>query len=101
MFIVTLTYQRPLQEIDALMARHVVWLKRHYKSGIFIASGRQVPRRGGVILARSGNRTALEASERQPCAQVAAHGRPGHRRFERGAAVAPGGVRADGREQRS
>lgn len=61
MFIVSLTYIRPLEEIDSLMAKHVVWLKKHYKSGLFIASGRQVPRKGGVILARSGDRPALEA----------------------------------------
>ena len=61
MFIVTLDYIRPLEELDALMAQHVAWLKRHYDSGLFIASGRQVPRKGGVILARSGDRDALEA----------------------------------------
>ena len=61
MFVVTLTYLRPLDELDALMPKHVAWLKKHYKSGLFIASGRQVPRTGGVILARSGDREALEA----------------------------------------
>ncbi len=61
MFVVTLTYLRPLGELDALMPKHVAWLKKHYKSGLFIASGRQVPRTGGVILARSGDREALEA----------------------------------------
>jgi uncharacterized protein YciI len=61
MFVVTLTYLRPLDEIDALMGAHVGWLKQHYASGLFIASGRQLPRRGGVILARSGDRAALEA----------------------------------------
>lgn len=61
MFIVTLTYIRPLEELDALMPRHVAWLKKHYASGRFIASGRQVPRKGGVILARSGDRQELEA----------------------------------------
>lgn len=61
MFIITLTYIRPLEKLDALMAKHVTWLKKHYKSGLFIASGRQVPRKGGVILARSGDRRALEA----------------------------------------
>lgn len=60
MFIVTLHYIRPLEELDALMAQHVAWLKKHYDSGLFIASGRQVPRKGGVILARSGDRKALE-----------------------------------------
>ncbi|WP_454905850.1 YciI family protein [Variovorax gossypii] len=61
MFIVTLTYIRPLEELDALMDAHVAWLKKHYESGLFVASGRQVPRKGGVILARSGDRAALEA----------------------------------------
>jgi len=61
MFIVTLTYIRPLEELDVLMTQHVAWLKTHYESGLFIASGRQVPRKGGVILARSGSRQELEA----------------------------------------
>jgi uncharacterized protein YciI len=67
MVVVTLTYRKPLEEIDALMARHVAWLRKHYKAGLFIASGRQVPRVGGVILARSGDREALlQALERDP-----------------------------------
>ena len=61
MFIVSLTYTRPLEEVDALMDPHMTWLKKHYASGLFVASGRQVPRTGGVILARSGDREALEA----------------------------------------
>lgn len=60
MFVVTLTYVRPLAELDALMPKHVAWLKKHYRSGLFLASGRQVPRKGGVILARSGDRAELE-----------------------------------------
>lgn len=61
MFIVTLTYTRPLEEVDVLMDPHMVWLKKHYESGLFVASGRQVPRTGGVIFARSGDREALQA----------------------------------------
>ena len=60
MYIATLTYLKPLEEIDALIDDHVAWLKRHYASGLFLASGRQVPRVGGVILARSGDRTELD-----------------------------------------
>jgi uncharacterized protein YciI len=59
MFIVLLTYRKPLAEIDRLMSEHVAWLKRYYASGMFIASGRRVPRTGGVILARSADATAL------------------------------------------
>jgi len=52
------------------MDAHVSWLKTHYESGLFVASGRQVPRKGGVILARSGDRAALEALlERDPFVQ--------------------------------
>jgi len=59
MFIVTLTYLKPVDEIDALMDGHVAWLKAGYDEGLFIASGRRVPRTGGVILARSGDEAAL------------------------------------------
>ena len=59
MFIVTLTYLKPVEEVDALMHDHVEWLKKGYDDGLFIASGRRVPRTGGVILARSGDEQAL------------------------------------------
>ena len=59
MFIVTLTYLKPVAEIDALMPGHIEWLDQGYDSGLFIASGRRIPRTGGVILARSGDEQAL------------------------------------------
>ena len=62
MFIVTLTYLKPVDEIDALMHDHVEWLKKGYADGLFIASGRRVPRVGGVIIARSGDEPALRAA---------------------------------------
>jgi uncharacterized protein YciI len=61
MFIVTLTYLKPVEDVDALMHDHVEWLKKGYDDGFFIASGRRVPRTGGVILARSGDEPALRA----------------------------------------
>ena len=61
MFIVTLTYLKPVEEIDALMHDHVEWLNKGYADGLFIASGRRVPRTGGVILARSGDAAGLDA----------------------------------------
>ena len=64
MFIVTLTYLKPVEEIDALMHDHVAWLKKGYADGLFIASGRQVPRTGGVILARSGDEQACARTSR-------------------------------------
>lgn len=60
MYIVALTYTRALAEVDALLEAHVAWLKEGYAAGIVVASGRKVPRDGGVILAR-GTRAALDA----------------------------------------
>lgn len=61
MFIVTMTYTVPLEQIDALLPDHVAWLERNYAAGRFLASGRQVPRVGGVILAQAGSREELLA----------------------------------------
>jgi uncharacterized protein YciI len=60
MFIVSLTYTALLEQVDAVLAAHVDWLNAGYAAGVFLASGRKVPRDGGVILAR-GERAALEA----------------------------------------
>ncbi|MFM5313194.1 YciI family protein [Aeromonas caviae] len=61
MFVVTLTYVKPLAEIGALIPAHIAWLERQYAAGHFLASGRRVPRVGGVILAQGVSRDALEA----------------------------------------
>ena len=60
MFIISLTYKKPLEEADKHMAAHMEWLKANYADGTFLASGRKVPRTGGVILAR-GERAEIEA----------------------------------------
>jgi uncharacterized protein YciI len=59
MFIVTLTYLKHVEEVDALMPGHIEWLNQGYDDGLFVASGRRIPRTGGVILARSGDERAL------------------------------------------
>ena len=59
MFVVMLEYIQPLDAVDAVIPAHVDYLKRYYAEGIFLASGRKVPRTGGVILARSESREAL------------------------------------------
>ena len=61
MFIVTLTYLKPVEDVDALMPGHLAWLDEGYADGLFVASGRRIPRTGGVILARSGDEAALSA----------------------------------------
>ncbi|WP_412538240.1 YciI family protein [Longispora sp. K20-0274] len=62
MFIVTLTYTAPLTEIDARLTEHNDWLDRHYSAGLFVGSGRRVPREGGVIVVRDADRDVLDAA---------------------------------------
>ena len=50
LYIIQLTYIKDIEEIDDLMKIHVVYLKKYYKLNKFIVSGRQVPRKGGIIL---------------------------------------------------
>lgn len=61
MFVVLLTYCKPLTIIDALLAEHIRFLDARYADGTFLASGRRLPRTGGVILARAPSREALLA----------------------------------------
>ncbi|MEA9391330.1 YciI family protein [Acerihabitans sp. TG2] len=59
MFIVDLTYEEPMEKVEALLEMHVAWLQKHYTSGDFVASGRKVPRTGGIILTKSLSRSML------------------------------------------
>lgn len=61
MFVVLLNYLRPLEVIDELLPAHVAFLEGQYRAGFFLASGRRVPRTGGVILARAASREELDA----------------------------------------
>ncbi|MBC3841149.1 hypothetical protein GXW82_15185 [Streptacidiphilus sp. 4-A2] len=60
MFILELTYIAPLERVDAALPEHVAWLDAHYAAGVFIASGRKVPRDGGIILAVGEDRSKIE-----------------------------------------
>ena len=60
MFLVSLSYQAPLPEVDAHLSGHRDYLDRFMKRGIFLFAGRKVPRTGGVILAKTADRKSLD-----------------------------------------
>ncbi|MGI5531453.1 YciI family protein [Streptomyces syringium] len=60
MFVLELTYIAPVERVEAALAEHIAWLDAHYASGVFIASGRKVPRDGGVIIALGDDRSKIE-----------------------------------------
>ena len=60
MYIVTLTYKASLEAIDKELNNHIDYLKKQYAAGNFLASGRKIPRNGGVILAKAQSREELD-----------------------------------------
>ncbi len=60
MFVIDLHYVVPLEELDKHMTKHVQFLKKYYAKNIFVASGRKVPRTGGIILALTSSKEELE-----------------------------------------
>lgn len=61
MYVVTLTYKRPMEEVDKHRDAHMDWVRHQYQNGRFLASGARIPREGGVILVRDMPRENLDA----------------------------------------
>jgi uncharacterized protein YciI len=55
-FVVTLTYAVEPARVRAASDAHLAWVDRQFDAGVFVASGRSVPRTGGVIMARGVSR---------------------------------------------
>jgi uncharacterized protein YciI len=65
MFIINLNYIVPLEKLDEHMKDHVIFLKKYYKQNVFVASGRKVPRTGGIILALAKSKEEIETIIRE------------------------------------
>ncbi|MBD0401259.1 YciI family protein [Flammeovirga sp. EKP202] len=61
MFIINLTYKADLKQVDQYLEQHIEYLNEQYNLGHFLASGRKVPRTGGVILSNIESKTELLA----------------------------------------
>lgn len=61
MFVIVVEYTADVSEVDAVMPAHMEWVAEHYRDGLFLASGRRVPRTGGVVLAQ-GELAAVQAA---------------------------------------
>jgi uncharacterized protein YciI len=60
LFVISLRYLVSLAKIDATVQKHVAFLDKYFTDGVFLVAGRQVPRTGGVIIARANDRAAVE-----------------------------------------
>jgi uncharacterized protein YciI len=59
-FIINLNYIVPLETLDTHMEDHVAFLRKYYAKNVFVASGRKVPRTGGIILALAKSKAEVE-----------------------------------------
>jgi uncharacterized protein YciI len=59
MFLISITYVKPIEEIEQHLAAHNAWLDKYYLSNDFIASGRKIPRTGGIILVKAASKSIL------------------------------------------
>lgn len=67
MFIINLTYKVDLSAVDQHLDAHVAFLNEQYEQGNFMASGRKVPRTGGIILSNVSSKAELKTIiERDP-----------------------------------
>ena len=60
LFVVILRYLVPLEIILEQREEHLKFLDIYYAKGIFHASGPQIPRTGGIILANASSREELQ-----------------------------------------
>jgi len=60
MFVINLNYIVALEKLDADMTDHVKYLHKYYQQNVFVASGRKVPRTGGIILAIAKSREEVD-----------------------------------------
>jgi len=61
MVIISLTYKKPIEEVEKYIKEHISFLEKYYAQNKFVLSGRKDPRTGGIILAN--NVTAIVVSE--------------------------------------
>nr|WP_299072227.1 YciI family protein [uncultured Allomuricauda sp.] len=60
MFIINLTYKTELKKVDQFLNDHIEFLNEQYELEHFIASGRKIPRTGGIILSNIESKSELE-----------------------------------------
>jgi uncharacterized protein YciI len=61
MFIIFIRNLRPIEEVEELLPQHIEFLDYYYGEGIFICSGQQTSKSGGIIIARAENREHMES----------------------------------------
>lgn len=60
MYLLELTYIKPIEEVNKLLPKHNAYLDKNYANNNFIFSGRKEPRDGGIILVKANSKDELD-----------------------------------------
>lgn len=60
MFIINLTYIKPIEQVDEYLEEHILFLEDQYRQNKLIFSGRKTPRTGGIILSSMTDKDEVE-----------------------------------------
>ncbi|MCD7963124.1 MAG: YciI family protein [Rikenellaceae bacterium] len=55
MFIISLQYTKPIEDVEKVLPEHIEYLDRYFDSGVFFCAGRKIPRTGGIIIGEAGS----------------------------------------------
>lgn len=70
MFLIKITYTKPLDRVEPFVAPHREFLKQGYEKNYLVVSGPQNPRVGGIIISQLKNREQVEAFFKQDPYQI-------------------------------
>ena len=65
MFIISITYTANIDQVDKCLEQHITFIDEQYALGDFSASGRKVPRTGGIIFSCVSSRSEIESIMKQ------------------------------------
>jgi uncharacterized protein YciI len=60
-YLIEITYTVPFEQVSEVLADHRAYLRIGYDREMLLMSGGQVPREGGIVLARAESREEVEA----------------------------------------
>lgn len=60
LFVILITYTKPMEEINEILPSHRAFLKKGYESGHLLASGPQNPKTGGIVIGKFDSKESTE-----------------------------------------
>jgi len=59
MFLISIEYKVPFEQVEPHLERHILFVQKYVDSGVFLLTGKKIPRTGGIILAKVESREKL------------------------------------------